>query len=47
MVGKAGDKISGAMPIFICEENWQIGSKLILPILGWVTTLDTNGFDVQ
>ena len=44
--GKDIDEIiKAAMPIFICDENWHYGRKLIKPILGWVTTLDVLGYD--
>ena len=43
--GASNERIIGAMPLFICDEHWKVAKNLIKPVLGWVTTLHTDGFD--
>jgi len=36
--------ISGALPLFICEDHWKIAKLLMKPLLGWAVTLDPLGY---
>jgi uncharacterized protein with von Willebrand factor type A (vWA) domain len=43
--GVARENITGALPIFICDEHWKIARHLIKPVIGWVITLDPLGYN--
>ena len=43
--GVGNETITGALPIFICQEHWKNAALLMKPILGWVVTLDPIGYD--
>lgn len=43
--GASNERIIGVLPLFICDDHWDVAKLLMKPILGWVTTLHTDGFD--
>jgi hypothetical protein len=45
LVGVSNEIITGVLPLYICDEHWKIGKEMMIPILAWLTTLDTNGYD--
>lgn len=45
LTGASNEIIKAAMPIYICQENWHYAKSIIRPVLGWVTTLDAEGYD--
>ena len=43
--GASNERIIGAMPLYINDDHWKVSRLLIKPVLGWVSTLHTDGFD--
>ena len=42
--GVARESITGVLPLYICEENWNVARQLMKPALGWTVTLDPLGY---
>eukprot|EP01080_Neovahlkampfia_damariscottae_P009664 gene9664-1871_t len=43
--GIAREDISGIIPLYINKDHWKIQKENIIPVFGWMTTLDIFGFE--
>lgn len=44
VVGEARENITGALPLFLCEEHWRVARLRLQPIFGFMTTLNVLGY---
>jgi len=42
--GAAQEDITGVMPLYFCEENWQVAKLLMKLTMGWAVTLEPAGY---
>ncbi|KAJ6227299.1 hypothetical protein M0813_09880 [Anaeramoeba flamelloides] len=42
--GQHLEKITGVIPLYICEQNWKVARLKVKPLFGFMTTLDTLGY---
>ena len=42
--GAASEPITGVMPLYFCDENWQVAKQLMKLTLGWDVTLEPAGY---
>ena len=42
--GVSGEHVTGAMPLFICDEHWKSSRLLMKPLVGYNVTLDPTGY---
>lgn len=43
-LGVGRESVSGAMPLFLFNEHWQIASKKVQSLFGFLCTLDPLGY---
>ena len=43
-IGAGRESISGVLPLFLFKEHWQIASRKIQPLFGFMCTLDPLGY---
>jgi von Willebrand factor type A domain len=44
VAGDGREPISGALPLYICEEHWSVAQLRMKPVMGWTATLDVLGY---
>jgi len=44
MTGNAREEITGAMPLYLFPEHWQVAKRNIQPLFGFMCTLDVMGY---
>lgn len=42
--GAAQENITGVMPLYLCEENWEVAKLLMKLTIAWAVTLDPSGY---
>ena len=43
-IGAGREKLSGALPLFLFKEHWELAKNKIQPLLGFMCTLDPFGY---
>ena len=43
-VGAGRESISGALPLFLFKEHWELAKRKIQPLLGFMCCLDPLGY---
>jgi len=44
-VGASNEHISGVMPLYLFKEHWEVAKLKIEPVLGYMCTLQFDGFN--
>lgn len=44
MTGNAREEITGAMPLYLFPEHWQVAKRNIQGLFGFMCTLDVMGY---
>ncbi|KAL4430698.1 hypothetical protein ABPG75_005954 [Micractinium tetrahymenae] len=47
VAGEGREAITGALPLWLCEEHWALARLLARPLLGWMTTLSPLGYSEE
>ena len=42
--GAAQEDITGVMPLYLCEENWEVAKQLMKMTIAWDVTLEPSGY---